>query len=159
MKLITNLQNRVFCKKYPFWRATNVWTNEYEGYDYTWYDDIPEGWRKAFGIQLSEEIKQAGETYLKAHPDKAWRDILQWEQIKEKYGTLRLYASAIKEIQDILLNYDEISTHYCINCGKPSKYVTSGWVSFICEDCLQKYLKRSPKLRYREIKKDKKDVD
>lgn len=27
---------------------------------------------------------------------------------------------------------------YCKNCGKPAKYHTKGYVSFICEDCFDK---------------------
>ena len=141
MKLFKIIKNFFFCLKYPFWRATNVWTGKYLGYSFTWYDDIPEGWQKAFGKQLSDEIKQVGEKYLKEHKEKKWKDSLYWQQIKEKYGELRLYASAIKEIMKVLEKYEMMSIGYCINCGKPARYQTKGWLSFQCEDCFTNFCK------------------
>jgi len=144
MKLLTKIYNFFFCLKYPFWKAYNVWTGKFCGYSFTEYDAIPEGWRKAFGKELSDELKKVGKEELKKlnkeykNKKYKWRDILQFEQIKEKYGTLRLYASATKKIQDILSKYESLSEKYCIDCGKPAVYQTKGWISFVCEDCLRK---------------------
>lgn len=135
MRLFTIIRNFFFCLKYPFWRNTNVWTGKFSGYDYTWYDDIPYGWRKAFGKEMSDEIKKIGKAYLKSHKGQKWKDILYWEQIKEKYGTLRLYAATIKPIEDILTKYEYLSMGYCIECGKPAEYRTLGWVEYVCNDC------------------------
>lgn len=132
------VKNYFFCKKYPFWKLKNVWTNEFMGYEYTWYDEIPEGWRKAFGKQLSDEILAAGKAYLKEHKDKTWDDVIHWEQIKEKFGELRLYASAIDEIDKILIRYELLSRCYCEDCGKPARYATNGYVVYMCEDCAKK---------------------
>lgn len=132
------IKNYFFCKKYPFWKLRSVWTGEFLGYEYTWYDDIPEGWRKAFGKDLSDEILKAGSTYLKEHKDKKWTDILQWEDIKEKFGELRLYASAIDEIQDILTKYSYLSTCFCIECGNQAHYVTKGYLTYLCPECAKK---------------------
>lgn len=139
------ISNLILCLKYPFIR----WYGDplYRGYphkkhyslSYTWFDEIPYGWRKAFGKQLLKEIKKAGKPFIKQ--GKKWNDILSWEQIKEKYGTLRLYASAIDEIQDILSKYEAMSEGYCVCCGKPARYMTKGWVEFYCEDCYVKHLK------------------
>lgn len=141
MKLFTIIHNFFFCLKYPFWKATNVWTGEFMGYEFTWYDDIPYGWRKAFGKEMSKELKSVGKAYLKKHKDKKWSDILSWQQIKEKYGSLRLYASAIDPIQNILTRYEVLSIGYCINCGKPARYRTSGWIEYLCDDCIKNYSK------------------
>ena len=132
------VKNYFFCKKYPFWKLKNVWTNEFMGYEYTWYDEIPQGWRKAFGKQLSDEILAAGKSYLKEHKDKTWDDVIHWEQIKEKFGELRLYASAIDGIDKILTRYELLSRCYCEDCGKPARYVTNGYVVYMCEDCAKK---------------------
>ena len=44
-------QNRALCKKYPFLLIR-------EGaYRFTELDDLPDGWRIAFGEQLCEELK------------------------------------------------------------------------------------------------------
>ena len=58
--------------------------------------------------------------------------------IKEKYGTLRWYdAGAPKEVYDIIHKYEELSFRTCIECGKPAKYITQGWISPYCEDCIK----------------------
>ena len=53
--------NKQLVKKYPFLLPRNRWTGkvpkEYD-YSYTELDDMPDGWRKAFGEQMCEEIKQ-----------------------------------------------------------------------------------------------------
>ena len=70
MKLIRKIKNFFFCLKYPFWKLRNVWTGKFRGYESTFYDWIPDGWRIAFGKQLSKDIKKA-------------KDILQeWRNIQ-----------------------------------------------------------------------------
>jgi len=136
------IKNFFFCLRFPFWRSRNVWTGEFYGYSYTWYDHIPEGWRKAFGIQLSKDIKKAFKEDKKENKKLKWKDALYWEQIKEKWGGLRLYASASNHIYEVLDKYEELSFKYCINCGKPTEYVTSGWVTYLCGDCFVEYCER-----------------
>lgn len=145
------LHNYFFCKKYPFWKLTDSWycyntvindkrignKNFFIKYSHTWYDDIPTGWQKAFGKKLSKEIKQAGSKYLREHKNKSWNDILSFQQIKEKWGELCLYASAIDSITYILDKYELMSIGYCICCGKPARYLTEGWISFQCEKCFE----------------------
>ena len=56
MKLKNYIKNFFFCLRYPFWKSRNVWTGKFCGYSSTSYDWIPEGWRKAFGKELSKDI-------------------------------------------------------------------------------------------------------
>ena len=147
------IKNWGFCKKYPFWKMSDAWymhntsiKDERIGkkdfftlYDYTWYDDIPSGWQKAFGKNLSKELLEVGNKYLKINKDKQWSDILQFVQIKEKYGSLRLYANAIKEIEKILKKYELMSIGYCMYCGKHATYKTEGYISYVCEDCFKSF--------------------
>lgn len=89
-------------KKYPFlaWYGNPL----YSGYNeetitsnYTWEDELPEGWRKAFCPQIWDELKAILE---KANYINEFR----FAQIKEKYGTLRLYHNGVpKSI------YEEVS--------------------------------------------------
>ena len=96
---------------------------------YTELNSMPIGWRKAFGIQMCKEIKQA----LKKHNYLYNYRIMQ---IKEKYGSLRWYdAGAPEEIQTIINKYEDISYHTCISCGKPAKYLSTGWICPYCEKC------------------------
>ena len=31
-----------------------------------------------------------------------------------------------------------MSYDYCIHCGKPTKWVTRGWITYICDECAHK---------------------
>ena len=124
--------NFIRCKIYPFWAIIDYDTGKPFDYKFTWYDDIPMGWRKAFGKQLSKDLKKA---LIKS------RDLYNFKftQIKEKYGTLCLYNNGCtKEVSDIIQYYEDLSMCYCINCGKPSRWVTEGWISYLCDNCAQK---------------------
>lgn len=130
---IAHPKNFFFCLKYPFMKSRNVWSSRFSGYKYTAYDEILDGWQIAFGKQLLADIVQA----FKANhvPKRKWTKTLRWEQIKEKYGELCLYASAPDYIQDILTKYEDMSSCYCCRCGKPAKYWSTGWICPFCEDC------------------------
>lgn len=52
------MNNIELIKKYPWLQLRNVWTNEKLDSEFTWLDDLPEGWRKAFGLQMVEELDQ-----------------------------------------------------------------------------------------------------
>ena len=109
------------------------------GYKYTEYDSIPNGWQIAFGKQLSKDIKKAGkESRKRLKKHLSWREMLYWEQIKEKWGELCLYASATTEIRAVLDRYELMSSGYCIDCGKHAKYRSKGWVAYLCEECFEK---------------------
>ena len=58
-------------------------------------------------------------------------------QIKEKYGSLRLYSyGASEEIDDLIIEAERESSVTCELCGDPA--VTDwdrGWVTTLCEKC------------------------
>lgn len=104
---------------------------------------IMPGWQKAFGKQLSDEILAAGKQYRKEkHRYIRWIRMLSWQDIKQKWGGLCLYNSSIKTISKITEKYEHLSIGYCENCGKPARYCTGGYVSFICEDCYEACLSK-----------------
>lgn len=97
---------------------------------YTELDAMETGWRNAFGIQMCKELKKA---LKKQHLLYKYRIT----QIKEKWGYLRWYDNyATCEIYKIISKYEQISAHTCIVCGKPAKYISRGWISPYCEDCI-----------------------
>lgn len=102
--------------------------------DHTELDALEPGWRKKFGIDICKEIKQS---LLKHGGVKA---LMRYRivQIKEKFGGLRWYDNcSTKEIMDeIIPKYYRISRETCIHCGKPAQYVSAGWISPYCEDCI-----------------------
>lgn len=104
----------------------------------TWYDEIPYGWRKAFGKQLLRDVRIAYKQDKKINKKLKWKDALQFCEIKEKWGGLRLYASATEHIYDVLDAYENMSYDYCIVCGKPATRFTLGWINYVCDDCAKK---------------------
>jgi hypothetical protein len=90
------------------------------------------GWRKAFGIQLCKELKAA---LKRGGMLKTW----EITTVKEKFGALCIYDNgATEEVHDILNKYEYISSRTCVECGRPAKYRTQGWIEPYCEDCVKK---------------------
>jgi hypothetical protein len=57
-------------------------------------------------------------------------------QIKEKFGTLRLYLdSATIRAWNIVSKYEKLSEHMCEVCGQDGKIRGGGWLKCLCEDC------------------------
>ncbi len=92
---------------------------------------MPQGWWKAFGEMMYEEIQR--------EIDKSNLDLIILE-CKEKFGQLRVYyANGNKKIDDIIERYAIISQHVCINCGKPDVYVLNfDWIEPMCKECYEK---------------------
>ena len=128
-------KNFFFFMKYPFWKCYSRWDDKFMGYGYSEYNLIPKGWKIAFGKQLSEDIKKAGKESRRRLGYHSWKKLITWQDIKEKYGELRLYAEATDEITHVLERYELLSLGYCVNCGKPARYKTRGWIEYYCEDC------------------------
>ena len=128
-------RNKELISRFPFLMPRHVWTDTLlEDYDYefTLMDDIPYGWRVAFGEQMCQEIM---DELVASHYADAYRVV----QIKEKYGGLRWYdnGAPTRLAREILPKYEDLSEHTCIHCGKPAKYVSRGWILPFCEDCIK----------------------
>ena len=142
------LYNTYLCIRFPFLKGRDYQDKphypliQWSG----WYGNIPKGWRKAFGIQLCKELKDALKrcNYLKKY-----RII----DVKEKYGALNIYdcGAPIRDVHDIVNKYEYISARTCIECGRPARYFTTGWFSPYCEDCIDEYRKISAREYYYDI--------
>ena len=132
--------NKQLIEQYPFLMPYNIWTgkpiDDYD-YEYIWLDDMPDGWRNAFGLQMCEELKQAlleegGEKLLSEY---------KIIQIKEKFGYLRWYDSwTTNKVQDIVCKYEDLSARTCISCGKPATKISHGWICPWCDNCASEKL-------------------
>lgn len=133
---MSKIKNYFLVKKYPFLQCKNAWTGQKLGYDFTWLDDIPVGWRKAFGKKMVRQINRALGDYRKEY---------QISQIKEKYGSLRWYDNGAptdiyKKVCYIVEKYEEISKHTCIFCGKKGEIdYNESWLIPQCKKCKKKY--------------------
>lgn len=131
------MNNRELIEKYPWLQIRNVWTGELvepKDYEFTWLDDLPDGWRKAFGLQMVEELDKI---LKKAN----YQSKYQITQIKEKYGFLCWYDNGVptgasKEYDKWLAKYEELSKHTCLICGKPGEIdYKQYWLMPLCDKC------------------------
>lgn len=127
-------ENKELCERYPFLIPWNRWSGDpvpdYD-YSYTELDNMPEGWRRAFGLRMCEDLRNA---LIDDNDLDRWRIV----QLKEKYASLRLYDNAHKkdsQIPSIINKYENLSMRICIRCGAPATRMTTGWVSPYCEKC------------------------
>lgn len=77
------MTNKELIEKYSWLQIRNVWTNEKLDDEFTWLDDLPEGWRKAFGLQMVEELDKI---LRKAN----YQEKYKITQIKEKWRRTKM---------------------------------------------------------------------
>lgn len=91
---------------------------------YTFWDNIPKGWRKAFGWQMCKELQK--------YSNKGYR----WLDFKEKFGMIRIEdACSNTMVNKIIHKYEYISSFTCIKCGKIADGHTTCWISPYCVSC------------------------
>ena len=140
-------RNKQLTTRYPFLIPRNAWSGkritdgagfwpgspdevpEYN-YEYTDFDIIPDGWAKAFGLELCEELRE--QLIRENQLEDFW-----FVQIKEKFGSLRMYpgVACSEEIWYILDKYEQLSERTCIVCGKPATRMSKGWICPYCNNC------------------------
>lgn len=145
-------ENKKLIKEFPFLLPRNrFFDTVIYNYDYTYteLDEMPHGWKSSFGIEMCEKIKKC---LIKANYLYKYRII----QIKEKYGTLRWYDNGVpdsisEEFHLIINYYKDKSMLVCLECGKPTKYVTTDWIEYLCEEHLKERLQQNSKINYLEL--------
>lgn len=131
-------KNKELIEKYPWLLPRDRWTGEViENYDYSFteLDDMPDGWRIAFGEQFCADIQHELD---KLRPETAadFRVL----QTKEKFGQLRFYTNWVTEgIDEVIRQYENLSEHTCIRCGAPATKITTGWITPFCDKCAEEY--------------------
>ena len=99
-----------------------------------WGIETGDGWYDLLDTlceYISVEVK-----YNKAPP-------VQFEQVKEKFGGLRVYTTGgNKEIQGAISLASMISYKTCEDCGVPATVRTTGWIRNLCTSCHEKDLER-----------------
>lgn len=130
-------ENKRLIEKYPFLMIKDngvcPWCQQ-GAYEYTWLDDMPDGWRIGFAEKMCDELLEA----LGKYAD-------QWiiYQLKEKYGRLVIYHSGIPrdvydKVDNIIMKYEKISEETCVMCGAPGVMRTGGWILPYCDLCYEK---------------------
>ena len=135
------INNFFLCKKYPFLRIKNNWTHKKSGYQMTELDMLPHGWKKAFGLNICEDL----DALFKKSKTKNFAKKYHITQIKEKYGSLRWYDNGVpQDILDeylvIIEKYGKISSVTCMDCGKSATMrCLCGWYEPLCDDCYNEF--------------------
>jgi len=122
--------NKELCDEYPYLLPHFNNKSDYDDFDYSYIvvDEIPSGWRDLF-MQMCEDIKPILEK-------NNMLDSFYFVQVKEKYGSLRMYVSACPaEVYAILDKYEYVSQFVCECCGQPATKETRGWISHYCDNC------------------------
>lgn len=100
---------------------------------YTELDSMDKGWREAFGMNFCKDLKKA---LIRTGGYKllfGFRIL----QIKEKYGRLEVYCIGYNdEINKVISKYSKLSEKTCIRCGKQATWISKGWISPYCDDCV-----------------------
>ena len=144
------MRNKKLIKLHPYLLPRSVWTGKVvKGYDYTWteYDCLGEGWKAGFGKFLLKDLREA---CLKTN----FLDKLQFSDIKEKYGSLRMYNfGAPQEVHDVIRKYEFISQYICYQCGSPESTIVNdyGWYLPMCKCCWDKNNRRREREGYSVI--------
>ena len=121
--------NQKLIERFPFLIPRNRWTGKVpEDYDYSYteLDSMPDGWRKAFGEQMCEDIR---EELVRAE----YLDQYRITQIKEKWR-----KAFGEQMCEIIPKYEHLSARTCIRCGNPATKVSTGWISPYCDTCAGK---------------------
>lgn len=131
---LTVEQNKKLVEKFPYLIPTNIWTGEVvDNYDYSYIEgvcDLPVGWHRLF-LLYCKNIRPLLEKF-------DYIDKYRFSQIKEKYGSMRLYDNGYPtdcNVDELNRIYEHLSTYTCEDCGKPAKYETPGWITELCESC------------------------
>ena len=91
--------------------------------------DVGSGW-----LFLIEELCDKIQDVINEHPKKYKN--FEFLQVKEKFGTLRVYTSFVdKKIDKLITEYEKKSETVCEICGKDGKLIErNGWWKTVCED-------------------------
>ena len=91
-----------------------------------WGFSIGNGWAKLFEM-LCEDLDKARKEEC---PD------LKFEQVKEKYGRLRVYLYGGNDHTIELTDMYEVGSGFiCESCGKLGRMNGRGWIKCLCDSC------------------------
>ena len=130
-------KNAALIAKYPFLLPLDYQGKVPKDYDFTYteVDMVPKGWHNLI-VDMSSEII----AYLRRQNFDPY--LFHIDQLKEKFGSIRLYYSLHyadhsddEGIDDIIEKYEEISEHTCCECGKEATLMSKGWICPYCKDC------------------------
>ena len=132
MMELTIDQRKQLIEKYPYLQPRNLWTGKIsDDYDFSYIrgeSELPSGWFKLF-LMYCKDIRQH---LVEAN----MLEKFQFSQIKEKYGSMRLYNFGYPEtILKITHMYRYMSQFICHRCGNFARYESYDYILPWCEHC------------------------
>jgi len=106
------------------------------------YIEAPEGW-----ASIIDRLCCVVDLYVRSYVPEELRDQIFVKQIKEKFGTLRVYFShTIPFIDGAIRMAEDFSGTICQWCGKVGEqHSINGWISTLCEEHYQQRLRQLSK--------------
>lgn len=136
-ELFTAEERKALIERYPYLQPRRLVDDSIPSdYNFSYIrgeHELPPGWIKFF-LQACEDIREplrlAGQL-----------ESFRFSQIKEKYGSMRLYTfGAPAEVHEILDRYEFLSEQICCECGKPAIGLTKGWIYPYCSEHMEQAL-------------------
>lgn len=93
-------------------------------------DGVGPGW-----WDILQNVFKQIDLAIKEHPGSTW----QVEQIKEKFGTLRIYGAIegsddfCNQVDTIIRQAESASEQICEECGEPGTQTGPGWIKVLCD--------------------------
>jgi hypothetical protein len=140
------LENKLF-EKYP-----NLFSNRTKTpmeSCMSWGCEVGNGWYDILSslcwmITQHERNKEDNKKYLEKNDPEKLATLpeyfpVKFDQVKEKYGGLRVYFSGGDEyIEGLVSMAESFSYQICEECGEKGKPNKGGWISTLCENCRHK---------------------
>lgn len=133
-------KNATLVAKFPFLLPLDYQGKVPKDYDFTFteLDNLPSGWHGLM-TDMSMEII----AYLHSKGFSPY--LFHIDQLKEKFGSIRLYYSLHyadhsddEGIDEIIRKYEELSEHTCCICGGEATLMSKGWICPYCKSCADK---------------------
>jgi hypothetical protein len=99
-----------------------------------WGIDTGDGWFKLIDW-LCDYIQGMIDNNKEDNPKEYYQ--IEFVQVKEKFGTLRVYCNSSPEwVENVISFVTYLSSKICENCGSTENVTsTKGWISYLCQKC------------------------
>lgn len=92
----------------------------------------------AFGVECGHGWRHIVESVCESLEGRG----VEFRQIKEKFGALRIYWSAPSDsaeyVAGVIALAEAVSTKTCESCGGPGERRDGGWIVTLCDECHSK---------------------
>lgn len=100
-----------------------------------WGFECNDGWYTLI-YEASAKLEAEIQKYIKLYPND--KLIPHCVQLKQKFGTLRIYmAYHLDEFDSIIKEAERLSGKTCELCGKPGELQNRGWIMVRCKECIK----------------------